>query len=79
MGSTPLEKKMAASGLLMCQRMGCSARYRADQNPEGCCRFHSGPVRWGGVGRGRISVPVAADRGPFTTSVVDDGNDTQRY
>jgi len=33
---------MAATPLLMCQRIGCSARYNEASNPEGGCRYHSG-------------------------------------
>ena len=30
-------------GTLLCQRIGCDARYREDSNAEGSCRHHPGP------------------------------------
>ena len=29
---------------VLCQRIGCSAYFTEDNNPEGCCRYHPGQV-----------------------------------
>jgi len=53
----PLPPPTRADGRYLCQRVGCSAVYSPDANPEGGCRYHAGaPVfhdgskKWGCCG-----------------------------
>ena len=37
----PMPPSTRADGKYMCQRIGCSAVYDAQNNPDGCCRYHA--------------------------------------
>lgn len=37
----PMPPSTRSDGKYLCQRIGCSAVYDAESNPEGCCRYHA--------------------------------------